>query len=101
VTPAALRQWLLSLDQPVTYVTAQQALGFARMQDLTQALEILMEQDVAGGQPLLASMLVSRTHPMPGRGFFDKARALGYGIDDEATFHRDQLAALGKVSAKP
>ena len=96
-----LRQWLGSLDRPVTYAEALQAMGIDHMQDLTQALEILMEQDVAAGRPLLAARVVSRSHPLPGRGFFDKARALGLLIEDEGAFHRAQLAALGKATPTP
>ena len=98
---AALRQWLGSLDELVTYAGAMRALGFAHLQDLTQALEILMEQDVAAGQPLVAAMVVSRTHPLPNRGFFDKARGLGFVFEDEPAFHAAQLAALGKPAPKP
>ena len=91
-----LRQWLAQQGAIVSYAEAMRGVGFAHMKDLTQALEFIMEQDGAAGQPLLAAKVVSRTHPMPNRGFFDMARALGHVFDDEATFHAAQLAALGK-----
>ena len=90
----ALREWLLGLHRPVTYAEAMQALAVPHMRDLTQALEILMEQDVAAGRPLVAALVVSRVGPLPNRGFFDKARTLGLVIGDAAGFIADQQARL-------
>ena len=91
----ALRHWLEGVAGTVTYAEAMKVMGIANMKDLTQALELLMEQDHAAGSPLLAARVVSRTRPLPNRGFFDKARDLGLDVVDEAVFHRDELAALG------
>ena len=96
----ALRTWLMGLQGTVSYAEAMRVMALPHMKDLTQALEILMEQDVAVGRPILAALVVSRTHPRPNRGFFDKARALGLVIEDEGAFHAAQLAALGKVAPK-
>ena len=92
----ALRRWLEGVAGTVTYAEAMRDVGFEHMKDLTQALELLMEQDSATGQPMLAALVISRSHPLPNRGFFDKARALGHDCADEPAFHAAQLAALGK-----
>ena len=96
-----LRQWLAEQGSVVSYAEVMQALDIPHMNILTQALELLMQEDAAAGRPLLAARVVSRSHPLPNRGFFDLARSLGYEVGDEAAFHAAQLAALGKPEAKP
>jgi hypothetical protein len=91
---AALRAYLSNCAAPVTYAKIASDLGAARLQDVTQALELLMEQDAAANRPFLAALAVSRTRPLPARGFFDKARDLGCVVDDEAGFHLAELAAV-------
>ena len=49
---------------------------------LTQALEALMEEDAALGRPLRAALVTQRGSPLPARGFFDKAQALGLDTSD-------------------
>ncbi len=93
----ALRDYLAAQTGPVTYRKAQQDMGFARLHDLTQALETLMDQDAAAGRPLVAARVVSRTTALPARGFFDHARRLGCRIDDYRAFHAAELAALGNT----
>jgi DNA-binding Xre family transcriptional regulator len=45
---------------------------------ICEALEILMEEDVAAGRPMLTALCVSKTGAnMPAQGFFLKARLLG------------------------
>ena len=52
---------------------------------LTDALEVLMQDDVAAGRPLLAAICVSKMRPgIPGRGFFLAAQALGVFFGDPA-----------------
>ena len=52
---------------------------------LTEALEVLMQEDVAAGRPLLAAICVSKMRPgIPGRGFFLAAQALGVFFGDPA-----------------
>lgn len=101
MTADALRLWLEGLDGTATYGQALRALGIDHMNILTQALEIMMKEDAAAGRPLLAAMVISRSHPLPNRGFFDLARALGHVVPDEAAFHAAQLAALGKPPSIP
>lgn len=58
-----------------------------RVADLTTALEATMEEDAARGEPLRAALCFGRlTGGLPARGFYDKAAALGYLIDDPADF---------------
>jgi hypothetical protein len=65
---------------------------------VTQALEILMAEDVAAHRPLLAALCVSRAQgDLPAPGFFAAARALGiYAGDLEGpqaqAFYADALA---------
>ncbi len=101
MTLEALQAYLLARSAPATYAQVQRDLGAERLNDVTQALEMLMEQDAAAGRPFLAAMVISRTQPLPARGFYDMARALGREVVDETAFHAAELAALGKPLAKP
>ena len=70
----------LKSGRPVTYDALAQAAGIPaphRIHKLTLWLEQLMAEDAATGQPLRATILVSRLHDWPARGFFDTARQLG------------------------
>ena len=66
-----------------------------RVADLTAALEALMEDDAAHGEPLRAALLSGKlTGGLPARGFYEKAAALGFVVDDPALFvavHRERL----------
>ncbi len=64
------------------------------MNTLTQLLEITMEEDTALNLPFIAARVISRTSPIPARGFFDKAQALGRDVRDPAAMHATELAAL-------
>ena len=88
---------------PVSYRQAADRLGLVPPGAITRigaALEALMEEDAAAGRPLLAALCVSRTGSgLPGRGFFDKAAALGLFGGDPAgpaarAFHAGELARL-------
>jgi hypothetical protein len=94
VDTVQLRAYLVGCAAPVTYAQAACDLGGIKINTLTQLLEITMEEDITNGRPFLASRVISRTAPLPARGFFDKARALGRQIDDPAAFHATELAAL-------
>jgi hypothetical protein len=91
---ARLRAYLADRASPVTYAQTARDIGGIHINTLTQALELTMEQDATGAHPFIASWVVSRTRPLPARGYFDKARALGRTVDDEASFHAAELAAL-------
>ncbi len=96
-----LRAYLTRSTSLVTYAQAARDLDAININAVTQALEMLMEQDAAAGRPFLAARVVSRINKFPARGFFDKARALGRQIDNETAFHEAELAALGTPDAQP
>ena len=64
---------------------------------LGEALETLMEADVAAGRPMLAALCVSKMWPgVPARGFFLAAKVLGVFSGDPTgpearAFHSDEL----------
>jgi alkylated DNA nucleotide flippase Atl1 len=75
---------------------------------VTEALESLMEDDVAAGRPMLAAMCLSKRQTgIPARGFFLTAEALGVFSGDPAgpearAFHAAELQrvfAFYKVKA--
>jgi len=75
---------------------------------VTEALESLMEDDVAAGRPMLSAMCVSKRQTgIPARGFFFTAEALGVFSSDPAgpearAFHAAELQrvlAFYKVKA--
>ncbi|MBV2187504.1 MAG: hypothetical protein KUL88_23565 [Rhizobium sp.] len=65
---------------------------------VTEALEILMAEDVAADRPLLAALCVSRLNTnLPAKGFFAAAEALGvFSGDAEGpqarAFHERELS---------
>jgi len=90
---------LAAAGETVTYGTLARDLGL-RIGGLTAALEALMEQDAAAGQPLRAVLCAARlSGGLPARGFFDKAEALGLDVADPAAFVAQQRASL--FSARP
>ena len=62
-----------------------------------EALETLVEDDVAAGRPMLAALCVSKMRSgIPGRGFFLKAQVLGVfsgnpTVPEAHAFHVDEL----------
>ena len=98
-----LRQTLLDQAQIanlVTYKELADRLGLTPPQTIhriTQALEILMEEDVAAGRPLLATLCVSRLQQrLPALGFFAMAHDLGIFTGDPESpearcFHEREL----------
>ncbi len=85
---------LAAAGETASYGALARDLGL-RMADLTAALERLMEEDAARGQPLRAAVVAARLgNGLPARGFFDKAAALGFDISDPAAFVATQRQAL-------
>lgn len=85
---------------PTTYKELADRLGLEPPQTIRRvgdAIETLLEEDVAAGRPLLAALCVSKLLPgIPSRGFFLKAEALGLFSGDPASaearaFHADEL----------
>ena len=71
---------------PVTYRQLADRLGLApprTIHRVGEALEELIDEDVAGGRPLLSAVAVSRVRPgIPARGFFLRARHAGILSED-------------------
>ena len=65
-----------------------------RVAEVTTALEVMMEADLAQGRPLRAALVTARGSTLPARGFFDKAAALGLEITDPADFIAAERARL-------
>jgi hypothetical protein len=99
----SLRQALIDqarTGKPTIYRELAERLGLEPPQTIRRvgdAIEVLMEDDVAAGRPLLAALCVSKTlSGIPSRGFFLKAEALGLFFGDpmgpEAhAFHAGEL----------
>ena len=66
---------------PMTYQHVASALGLTPSRTIArvaQALEQLMDEDVAAGRPMIAALVISRRgDDIPATGFFEKAVALG------------------------
>jgi hypothetical protein len=98
-----LRQALIDQAQtgnPTTYNELADRLGLEPPQTihrLVEALETLMEADVAAGRPMLAALCVSKMRPgVPARGFFLAAKVLGVFSGDPTgpearAFHAAEL----------
>ena len=120
-----IRELLIEQAQtgrPVTYKELADRLGLVpphTIHRVTEALELLMVEDVAAARPLLATLCVSRLNTnLPARGFFALAGALGvFAGDPQGTeasaFHEQELqraisfhsrsgvGANGRPSASP
>ena len=80
--------------ETITYGALAQGLGL-RVQDLTAALEAMMEDDARAGRPLRAAVCEGRlAGGLPARGFFDKAAELGFDVSDPAGFVAQHRRAL-------
>lgn len=98
-----LRQALLDQARTRTSTTYEELadrLGLEPPQTIHrvgQALETLMEDDVAAGRPILAALCVSKMRPgIPARGFFLAAQVLGVFSGDPTgpeacAFHEIEL----------
>ena len=73
---------------PMTYQQVANALGLTppgTIARVAQALEQLMEEDVAAGRPMIAALVISRRgEDLPASGFFEKAVALDRFPSDPA-----------------
>ncbi|WP_404375419.1 hypothetical protein [Vreelandella aquamarina] len=80
---------------PMTYQQVASALGLTPPRTIArvaQALEQLMEEDVAAGRPMIAALVVSRRgDALPASGFFEKAVALGR-FPSETSEHKARYA---------
>lgn len=87
---------------PVTYAQLARGLGLylpGSIRRVTSALETTMHEDARAGRPFIAARVVSRgPDALPGKGFFDLAKALGSGPEHDETdreFHSRMLKASG------
>ena len=71
---------VLKTGQPISYEALAKAAEIPsphRIHKLTLWLEQTMAEDVAAHLPLRATIVVSRLHNWPARGFFEAAQRLG------------------------
>ena len=63
-----------------------------------------MREDAAAGRPFIAARTISRAREgLPGKGFFDLARALSHGPQDgesESDYHRREISRLDHPHSK-
>ena len=94
----------------VTYAELAERSNFPpphRIHRLTEMLETMMREDHAAGRPLLASLVVSRTGPLPQRGYFDLLRNLSRydgpdsGPEAAAAHQRELSAVLAAAGGAP
>lgn len=95
-----LRAWLQSLPDnavPTTYRDAAAAMQLSppgTIRQVTEALEIMMREDIAAERPMMAALVISRRGDLPGPGFFELAVALGRFPEDPALYrmaYREEL----------
>ncbi|PKP67409.1 MAG: hypothetical protein CVT86_01790 [Alphaproteobacteria bacterium HGW-Alphaproteobacteria-8] len=108
--PNRVRAHLESLSPdriPITYGSLARALGLwmpGSVGKIAAALETTMREDAAAGRPFIAARAVSRGRSgLPGKGFFDLARALGRGPQEgesELEFHARELSHAGEMIGK-
>lgn len=83
-----------SRGETITYGQLAREMA-CRIQDLTAALEALMEADAATGTPLRAALCEGRlSQGLPAAGFFLKAAELGFDVTDPAGFVAEQREGL-------
>ena len=88
---------LAALNQTTHYGALARDLGLtgpATIARLTDALELLMDQDAAANRPLRAALVTARNSTLPAPGFFAKAATLGLGHPDPTAFIANQRHAL-------
>ena len=87
---------LLAGDRPITYQALAKDLQLSppnTIQQLTEALECLIEEDAAAGHPLIAALVVSRARGgLPAPGFFERAYRAGRLHSDPAAFYVAEFA---------
>lgn len=108
--PRRVRTYLEALPAdrtPITYGALARALGLwmpGSVGKVTAALEKTMHEDAAADRPFIAARAVGRgAAGLPGKGFFDLARALERGPQekgDEAAFHASELRRTHEVDGK-
>lgn len=92
---------------PITYGALTRALGMwapGSVSKVTRALEATMREDAAAGRPFVAARVIGRGRDgLPGKGYFELARALARGPRDgesEAEAHARDLRQLNDALAE-
>jgi Fe-S cluster biogenesis protein NfuA len=92
---------------PISYGALARALGLwmpGSVGKITAALETTMREDAAASRPFIAARAVSRGRSgLPGKGFFDLARALARGPkpgESEPEFHARELSHADEMIGK-
>lgn len=98
---------LAEAGTPITYGALARALGLwnpGAIAKVTRALETTMREDAAADRPFIAARAVNRGRDrLPGKGYFDLARALSRGPQDEeseADHHARELHRLSEAMAR-
>jgi hypothetical protein len=92
----AIIEFALQTKSFVNYLPLAKSLKvFSGGRQIAEALGSIMEEDDRAGRALTCALVVSSTSGLPGKGFFDKARALGYQFTDDQAFWLAQRQALG------
>jgi hypothetical protein len=102
-------QGIAAQGVPITYQALAVALELAppkTIHQVTEALEVLMAEDVAAGRPMIAALVISKSGTgLPAVGFFEMAARLGRfeaGIPTrnlEIAFWETEIAAVVKSGA--
>ena len=94
-------------EGPITYGALARALGLwapGSIAKVTRALETTMREDATADRPFIAARAVNRGRDkLPGKGYFDLARALSRGPrpdEDEVECHAQELRRLNEALAK-
>jgi Fe-S cluster biogenesis protein NfuA len=92
---------LAAKDVPITYGSLARALGLwapGSVAKVTRALETTMREDAAADRPFIAARAVNRGRDkLPGKGYFDLARALSRGPQDGETEAEQHARELRRV----
>jgi hypothetical protein len=98
------------IGKPTTYRELADRLGLKpphTIHRVAEALEALMEEDIAAGRPMLSALCASKARTgLPGPGFFLKAQSLGaFSGDPEGpeagAFHQRELRCAFLFYATP
>ena len=94
----AVLEYAVQSGSFVNYLPLAKSLKiFSANKQIVQALMTLMEEDHKVGRPFICALVVNSTSGLPGKGFFDKAKDLGYQFIDDRLFWKTQCNALGVI----
>ncbi|MBE0455327.1 MAG: NifU family protein [Roseovarius sp.] len=100
-------QGLAEDEVPITYGALARALGLwapGSIAKVTRALETTMREDAVADRAFIAARAVNRgSNKLPGKGYFDLARALSRGPrhdESELDYHVRELRRLNETMAK-